>query len=401
MVVALLRYNHPFARLWAARVTSLLADSIAVVTLILYLTEEDGRATTVSALLLSAGLPYLLSPLAGALADRVGHRRLMLASEVGQGAAMAGVAFLPGLHVLFMLVLGRAVLTMIFQPAGRSMVPGLVEDSHLSTANGLMGAGGQASRVVGPAVAGLLYVPLGPAVILGLVAGLSLVAVWFIQGLPSDPRAPKRPSLKELLAETHAGLTYLRRTPPVLVIGAVLFGSVAFAAMDDVALSFLGRETLGVGERGVGLLYSAPALGLVCGGLAMGIVGLMLSPRSSFLGGVAVQAVGLLATAAAPSLGLAVAAQVLGGIGNALENASTDTLIQREVPARMLGRVFGNVYGSAYLASTVAYAVGGPLLDATSPRTVFIVAGTGVFLVAGVGAIATRHSRRSGGSTQR
>lgn len=93
---------------------------------------------------------------------------------------------------------------------------------------------------------------------------------------------------------------------------------------------------------------------------------------------------------------------MLGGIGNALENASTDTLIQREVPARMLGRVFGNVYGGAYLASTLAYAVGGPLLDATSPRTVFTVAGTGVLLlVAGVGAIGARHSTRSGGSIQR
>jgi MFS family permease len=389
--VALLRRNRRFARLWGARATSLLADSAAVVTLILYLTEVDGRATVVSLLLLSVGVPYLLSPVAGALADRVSHRRLMLSSEAGQGIVMVALAFLPDLHLMFALVFVRATLSMVFQPAGRSTVPALVDDVDLPSANGLMGAGGQASRVVGPALAGVLYGAVGPAFVLAATAGLSIITLLLLAGLPPGLESPRRP-LRALVVETRAGLSYLRRSPPIKVTAAVLFASVSFAAMDDVALSFLGSDVLGAGQRGVGLLYSAPAVGLVLGGLAMGRLGLRLEPKASFIAGVVLQGAGLLAAAAAPTLGVAAGALILAGAGNAFENASADTLVHRAVPAEMLGRVFGNVYGAAYVASTLAYAVSGPLLDATSARWVFTVAGTGVLVVAGIGGRRLQHT---------
>ncbi|MGH3145506.1 MAG: hypothetical protein ACRDTR_06850, partial [Rubrobacter sp.] len=55
-------------------------------------------------------------------------------------------------------------------------------------------------------------------------------------------------------------------------------------------------------------------------------------------------------------------------------------LIQKVVPRPMLGRVFGAVYGSVFLAEGVSYAAGGLLLEATSARVVYVVAGVGTLL---------------------
>jgi MFS family permease len=74
--------------------------------------------------------------------------------------------------------------------------------------------------------------------------------------------------------------------------------------------------------------------------------------------------------------------QLLAGCGNGAENIGTETLIQRIVPRPMLGRTFGVVTTAAFAGSTLAYAVSGFLLDATSPRAVFLIGGSGVLAVA-------------------
>jgi MFS family permease len=89
---------------------------------------------------------------------------------------------------------------------------------------------------------------------------------------------------------------------------------------------------------------------------------------------------GTVLTGLAPLLGVAAVAQAVAGFGNGLENVAGDTLIQQVVPREMLGRVFGLVATAAFGGSTLAYAAGGFVLDLTSPRTVFLIGGTGVFV---------------------
>lgn len=372
-----------------------MGDAVAQVTLIIYLVQTDGRGLAVGLLLLAEGTPYLLSPLAGTLADRVDQRRLLLYTEIGQGLLMAVIALtLPPLPLLAALVLSRGALAMIFQPAGRSAIPTLVGDRDLPSANGLMGAGGQSSMTLGPALAGLLYPVLGPQAVLGGAAALSLVSTALLVRLPPLRATGTEEGTPDgsFLADTARGLSYLRSQPVARTVAVTLFGTVLFAALDNVTLAFFGSETLGVDERGVGLLFAAPALGLVAGGLVMARWGASLPTARVLVTAVAITSVGLLGTAASPVLAAALLAQFAGGLGNGLQNATNDTLIQRSVERGMLGRVFGTVYGGAFLASSIAYGLGGLLLDATSPRSVYVVAGTGVLAIAVLCALALRRS---------
>jgi MFS family permease len=112
--------------------------------------------------------------------------------------------------------------------------------------------------------------------------------------------------------------------------------------------------------------------------------------------------VGTVATGLAPLIVVVVISQAVGGFGNALENVAADTLIQRAVPREMLGRVFGLISTATFGGLTLAYAVGGPLLDLTSARTVFMIAGTGILIVTALLWTVLRHGVHSisGGPTQ-
>ena len=79
-------------------------------------------------------------------------------------------------------------------------------------------------------------------------------------------------------------------------------------------------------------------------------------------------------------------------------DVGTNTLIQRLVPPAMLGRVFGNLYGAIGIAAGLSYVLGGLLLDLTSPRLTFIIAGAGGLLATLATALALRRTTKASSS---
>ncbi len=102
--------------------------------------------------------------------------------------------------------------------------------------------------------------------------------------------------------------------------------------------------------------------------------------------GYAVSSLGNLLTGTATVILAALGFQVVRGLGIAAIDVGHDTLIQRLVPARLLGRAFGNFYGAVGAAAGLSYIFGGLLLDATNPRVTLIVAGSGGLAAAALAA---------------
>jgi MFS family permease len=146
---------------------------------------------------------------------------------------------------------------------------------------------------------------------------------------------------------------------------------------------FLSRDVLGAGPLGFGVVAAAFGMGMLVASVALS-GGRSRSPRTLFIGGWLLTAAGTLLTGLAPAVWLATIAQAIGGAGNGADNVASDTLIQRSVPRELLGRVFGVTSTAAFVGGGIAYAAGGPLLDATSPRFVFLVASVGVLAVVGL-----------------
>jgi MFS family permease len=373
--------------MWTARAISFIGDGVAITALVLHLQSANGTGTAVGALLLAQALPHLIGPLTGVIADRTDQRRLMIGCDLGR-VAVFGVAawLLPALPGLIALVATASILDTVFAPAGRSAIPALVDEDDLLSANAWLGTALNMQVAIGPLLGGVLVALLGIRGALTADALSFLLSAVVLLGVPKLPPVRARSARSSFMADTREGLAYVRRHAVARAVIVTLFLGVAFAGIDNVALVFLSREVLGAGALGFGVVAAAFGIGMLLASIVLSS-GRSRSPRTLFIGGWLLTAAGTLLTGVAPMLWLAVAAQMIGGIGNGADNVASDTLIQRSVPRDMLGRVFGVTSTAAFVGGGIAYAAGGPLLDATSPRFVFVVAALGVLAVVGLAVV--------------
>jgi MFS family permease len=383
--VRLLRESPGFRRLWISRFVSFVGDSLALVSLILYVAGRTNEGFAVAALLLAGDLtPTLVSPWTGALADRMDMRRLMIACELLQAVAVVAIALtLRSLPVVLALVVVRSVLASTLAAASRSTVRRVVADSELETANALLGFATFGFEAVGAAIAAVLVPLIGTRGALLVDAGSFVVSALVLVGLPvlapggDGDRAPRQTSWHR---DALDGVRGLLRDPIVrtVVIGFGAF--VAFIAMDDVVLVFLARNNLHAGSTGAALLYAGAGVGLFFGFLLLARLRWM--PASMFAAGLLLAAAGDLLTGLAWATFAAFAMQVVRGLGVSAVDVGSSTLLQRAVPPERLGRTFANLYGVIGFAAGVSYLASGVLLHFASARTVLVIAGAGGIVVA-------------------
>jgi MFS family permease len=212
-------------------------------------------------------------------------------------------------------------------------------------------------------------------------AATFLVSAALLASLPSLPPAPTAAADRvSFLGDARAGLGYIWSVPAVRIIGLGSFAVVAFNGIDDVALVFLAKDALHGGDSAASVLYAAVGVGLLVGYALLAWYAGRISMVLLLLLGFAVSSAGNLLSGLAWAVAAAFVMQATRGVGISAMDVATNTLLQRQVPPAMLGRVFGNLYGAIGIAAGLSYVLGGLLLDLTSPRLTFIVAGAGGLL---------------------
>jgi MFS family permease len=376
----LLRENAGFRHLWISRNVSFIGDSLGGVALLLFVAAGEGSGTAVALLLLAGDFaPTFLSPFSGAISDRVDRKRLMIASELAQGAIITIIALVTmPLAALLALVAARSTLAGLFQPASRSAVTDLVPRDRLEGANAALGLGTHGFDLVGPLVGAVLLPFIGLRGMLLVDAASFVGSALLLTRLPAlRPVLLEGESRLSFLADAREGIGLLWRIRTLRVITTGFVAGVAFTGADDVSLVFLARDALGGGESAASLLYGGAGIGLLAGFAIVAGIGARVTMVTLLLAGFSVSAGGNLLTGVAWSVPTALAFQVVRGLGISAVEVGVNTTVQREVPAGMQGRAFANLYGFIGLAAGLAYIVGGPLLDATGPRFVLIAGSIG------------------------
>lgn len=377
----LLRRNRALRSLWTARTISFAGDSVSLVALMLHVADTTGQAIAVSVLLLVGDfVPSLFGPLAGAITDRFNMKRVMIACELIQGALILTIALaLPSLPMLLLLVALRALAGQVLQPASRAAVPALVPGKDLETANSAIGLGTNGCEAAGPLIAAALFPLIGVQGVLLVDAASFVLSAVVLATLPSLPSAGAEVDGEHtsLLSSARVGLRYLWSVRAVRIISLGLFAIVAFNGVDDVALVVLAKETFGAGDSAVALLLGGVGIGLLAGYALLSRYGPRVSMVLLLVAGFAISSIGNMLTGVAWAVAAAFALQTIRGLGIAAMDVASNTLLQRLVPAGMLGRVFGNLYAGIGVAAALSYVAGGLLLDATSAPFTLLVAGGG------------------------
>jgi MFS family permease len=291
------------------------------------------------------GLPLLLLALpAGVVVDRFDRRRVLVLAQGLTGlvalvlAGLIATGLIQPWQVALLAFLGGCFFVLLI-PARQALLPATVERSQLGPAIGLMSAGQNSGRVLGPSLAGVLIAAFGLAVAFAAQAAVFLLALLCSLGLPAAPRsgaAQEHSAAQDLLE----GLRYVWRDSTVLAIMA-LQAIPAFLLMPYVQLlPIFARDILQAGPQGMGLLMTATGVGSVLGSLC--VVALPGRHRGLLMLG-ALGALGLLLAVFAASdwLPLSVVLMGLMGVAQAIYLATNNTLIQLAVPDNLRGRVMG------------------------------------------------------------
>jgi MFS family permease len=330
--------------------------------------ERIGSAWAATAVMLADLLPaMLLGALLGQLVDRTGRRGCAIAADVVRAGAFAGLALAHGTVPMLALALVAGAGTALFRPATFALVPGIVAPERLAGVNGIYGAVREGGMVLGPAVAGALLLMATPAALLAVNAAsfaASAVLLCRVRVRPvTPPEAGEEQtvSLRTVLAD--------RSVRAVISTSAI----VAFAAATmNVAELVLANRDLGAGPSGYALLTAAYGLGLVAGSLAAGRGG---DERRRHIAGIAYLGAGMVATALAPALAVALVTFAATGFGNGLFIVSNRLLLQRRVPERFHARAYGVLGTCDSWAFAGAVLAGGGLATALGGRAVFALAG--------------------------
>ena len=379
--LTLLRRRARFRALWVSIALSYAGSGAATTALTLYVQQSHGTGAAVAAFLIASQVPRLLGPLAGGIADRVDLRTMMIGCDLGQAAIFAVIATLPSFGVLIGLTALTTVLQTSYSPARTAMVPSLVEPDELIPANALLGSATNLYVAVGPLVGGLLFAAIGPGAALLANALTFIGSAAFTRTLPPTPPAPETEH-EGLFAAAATGARFVWSDKVLRTLTVSLCLLVSFIAVDNVALVFLARETLGASAFAYGLIEAVFGIGMLVGSfwILRGGGSGWAAPRLYVLS-CGLSTAGSAAGALAPNLGVLAAAEALGGSGNGIEVIASETIIQQRVPRGMIGRVYGFTSSATSLGIGIALALGGLLVDATSPRTTFLIAAAGGLLV--------------------
>jgi len=300
---------------------------------------------------------------------------LMIACDLGQALVYGLIAaFLPSLGPLLILVFAASILQSGTSACRGAVLPALVGTDRLLGANVLLGAGFNLQVAIGPLFGGLLFAAGGADIALAVNSLTFLVSAALLATVRIS--RPIAHATRGVLADVREAISFVAGEPFLRTLVISFTFAIAFMSLDNVALVFLVRETLEGGPAAYGVVFGAYGVGMLAGSLAM----LVANPRSPvplLLLALALSGSGTVLTGVAPAILAAAVFQALAGVGNSFDNAATDTLLQRVVPVNMLGRVFGLLAAMGYAGHGLSSAVGGPLLDLTSPRFVFLIGGIG------------------------
>jgi len=316
-------------------------QSVAQSWLVLELTNSPFRLGLISAL--QYGPMLCLSFVAGAIADRLPKRRVIIATQTALMCQAFVLAFLAWTgHVRYwhvaILATCYGLANTLDMPTRQSFVVEMAGKDDLTNAIALNSAMVNGARMVGPAVAGLLVDRYGVAPAFGL-NGLSFVAVILAllamraEGLP---RHEKGTTVREEIA---AGIRYAVHMPLVALVLSLLLTVSLFVINHTVMVPLLARDVLRVGAHGFGLLMAALGTGAIIGALTLGTL-VKGRPSLSLIIGAAVIASSLtLLLAGIRSFWAAMIVLTLVGLSQIVFLASSNTTLQMVVPDRMRGRI--------------------------------------------------------------
>ena len=365
-----LRESAAYRRLWVGQTVSTTGNMMTGVVIAVQVYALTRSSLAVGMIALAEAVPMLLLGLVGGtFADSTDRRKLVLATSslmalVSAVLALQAALALRQLWLLYVLAAVQASLFSLDTPASRTFMPRLLRPERIPAAVALSQMSFQASLIAGPLLAGVTIAGAGAAAAYAADAVSFLLVIYAVWRLPPIPVPGGRaaPGIRSVIA----GVRYVRRHPVLagcllLDINGMVFG------MPMALFPALAHVHFGGGSRTVGLLYAAPAIGGVLGGVFSGPLSAIRRQGLAVLIAVGTWGLAIAGFGVTRTLVLAVPLLAIAGAADMINSTFRGTILQISTPDAMRGRV--NSVG--FVVSEVSPALGnveaGVVAAATSP----------------------------------
>jgi MFS family permease len=414
-VLTVLR-RRDFALLWFAGLVSLTGDWMLVVALPVTVYQLTGSALATGGVLIANKLSALvLGSVAGVFVDRWDRKRTMVVANLVRAPVLLLLVAVDSAERVWIVYVVAATVSAVgqfFRPAENALLPRLVGEEHLVPANALNALNDNLSRLIGPALGGLVAAWFGLGGVVVADAASYLVAAGMIAAIAASTR-PERTLLPDAASVTGtwvvvwrewlAGLRLIRDNPVLRVV----FGVFALASLGEgvigTAFWVYIDQALGGGTREAGWLLSAQAVGGLVGAVVIGAWGKTRPPV--YLLGWGAIGIGLIDLAVfnypafIPGIWLGLVLMAVVGVPATAFGTGYTTALQAEAGDAYRGRVFGALGATSALFMIGGAAIAGLATERLGAVTVLTidslgyVAG-GVFALRALATGATRLGRK-------
>lgn len=362
--------NAPYRNFWLGSTFSYVGDAMTSVALVWLVYSSTGSPVAVALLLVCYAAPVVVGGfVAGSLLDRFDRRTVMIADNSIRGVAVASI---PLLYALGSFALWEAYLValvygffyMITLAGAPSIIPDLVEESQLTTANSLETITFTFSGVLGPPLAGLIILHFGAqnVMILDAVSYAALVIALASFGIPSK-------ATKKTTSADNASLKdalWLLLSNRILLSTTLMF--MIFNLGEGVLalwLPILSKTVLAGGPELYGFLLGAMALGQVAGASVAGHVSSRWTIGKLIITSQSLSGVSMLLIFFGAQAWLVAAALASLGFFSAPLTAWAQTLRMKIIPAELRGRTFALLRTFMQAAAPTGSGLAGLLLPLT------------------------------------
>jgi MFS family permease len=364
--------QRDFRLLWLGMVVSQIGSWMQQITQSWLLWELTHSALMIGLYGLCRSVPFIACSLyAGALADRVDRRRLLILTNCVNAifplviGALVALGRIEPWH-LYLAACCSAVVDSFDLPARQALIPALVPRDQLMGALALTSSIRRATGLIGPSLGGVVVVVAGAAgaFFLNGVGFLTVAAAAVLMhARVGRPKAPTTDSLTMV----REGLSYVLHHR---LLGTMM-GVEAFVTVCNsysAVLPLFADEVLGVGPAGLGMLMSAPGLGAVIGSVGLVSRGDVRDKGRLMLVSGALLGVAMICFAWSQLFLLSLVALVAVGFFDIVYGAVRNTIVQMAAPDRFRGRVMslhtltnrGLGPGGNFLTGGLAAALGAP-----------------------------------------
>lgn len=372
--------DRDFALLLGGSTVNGIGDWLLELALPLYVfIETESGILTAAVYIVRLLVGLLTGPLGGSLVDRWRLRTTLIGTNLLQVLALGPLLFVDTDRIwpIFVVVVIQGLISSVNDPAGFALLPRLVTDDELVSANSAMSAGGSVARLIGAAAGGIAVGTGGLPAVAILDGATFLVgaaaAAFMSSAANASPSGAEASSTRD--SSIRAGLREIRSRPMLAALVWIqTLAMVGFGAFPVLFIVFV-TDYLDGGGTEVGVIRASSALGGIIAAAVIGGLAKQHHPARVMAAGYLLFASVAFLFVNAPSISTALWVYLvlfaLTGFPNVAAQVGTTSTAQVLCPPEVMGRLGGLMTAATALGMGVGSVAAGLLLEVFTARVLF------------------------------